>query len=124
MIEPINLTVMVNLIYTLLCCPFVNLLTSVFSCSLTTTVPEEVTEESDIYLEIADPANDNLDIRLGPAVRKQKKKEKKARFHKKSSMESEGIYFVPILACERTILYNYLLIEVGLFSISSVHLFP
>ncbi|KAB5526686.1 hypothetical protein DKX38_020533 [Salix brachista] len=59
--------------------------------SLTTTVPEEVTEESDIYLEIADPANDNLDIRLGPAVRKQKKKEKKARFHKKSSMESEGL---------------------------------
>jgi hypothetical protein len=58
------------------------------------TVTEEVTEESDIYLEIADLATDNLDIQLNPAIRKPKKKEKKTRVHKKSSMNSEGIYFV------------------------------
>eukprot|EP00258_Populus_trichocarpa_P023993 XP_024440012.1 trimethylguanosine synthase isoform X7 [Populus trichocarpa] len=58
---------------------------------LMSTVTEEVTEESDIYLEIADPATDNLDIQLNPAIRKPKKKEKKTRVHKKSSMNSEDL---------------------------------
>ncbi|XP_011029813.1 PREDICTED: uncharacterized protein LOC105129425 isoform X2 [Populus euphratica] len=59
--------------------------------SLMSTVTDEVTEESDIYLEIADPATDNLDLQLNPAIRKPKKKEKKTRVHKKSSMNSEDL---------------------------------
>ncbi|CAK7347535.1 unnamed protein product [Dovyalis caffra] len=55
--------------------------------SLMSRVMEEVTEDGNMYLEIADPATDNLDIQVDP-IRKQKKKKKKTRVRKKSSMDS------------------------------------
>ncbi|KAG5230890.1 trimethylguanosine synthase [Salix suchowensis] len=73
--------------------------------SLTTTVPEEVTEESDIYLEIADPANDNLISGLALLSENRKRKRRKHDSIRNHQWRVK-VYTFPILACERTILYS------------------